>query len=68
MITLEEAKASIDYVKTAHPDKFKEMGGDLITDERIEEALNIVEAISGAINISEDELLKKELTRICNSL
>jgi len=68
MITLEEAKSSIAYVKVAHPEKFAELGGDLITDERIQEALTIVDAISGAINLSDDELLKKELTRICNAL
>lgn len=67
MITLEEAKSSIEYVKLAHPEKYAEMGGDLITDEKIEEAFIIVDAISGALNLSDDELLKKELTRLCNA-
>jgi len=67
MITFDEAKSSIAYVKLAHPEKFVEMGGDSINDEKIKEALTIVDAISGALNISDDELLKKELTRICNA-
>jgi len=66
MLSIEEAKSSINYYKMAHPNHYKEMGGDKITEKKIEEALAIVSAISGAINISDDELFKKELTRICN--
>jgi hypothetical protein len=66
MMTLEEAKSSIAYVKIAHPEKYTEMGGDTINDDKIEEALNIAVAVAGAVNLSEDELLKRELTRICN--
>lgn len=67
MMNLEEAQSSIAYMKTAHPEAFAEMGGDAVTDEKIQEALNIVTAISGALNLSEDELLKRELTRLCNA-
>jgi len=67
ILTLEEAKSSIAYYKEAHPEKYAEMGGDLITEEKIKEAVIIVDAISGALNLSDDELLKKELTRLCNA-
>lgn len=66
MITFEEAKNAVAYVKQAHPEQFEQMGGKLITDEKIQEAVIIVDAISGAINMSDDALFKKELTRLCN--
>ena len=67
-MTLEEAKTSIEYVRVTYPEKFEEMGGSNITDEKIEEAHTIIEAIAGALDLSDDELLKKELTRICNDV
>lgn len=66
MLSLEEAKSSIKYYRMAHPNHYKEMGGDKITDKKIVEALEIVDAIAGGLNISEDELFRKELTRLCN--
>ena len=67
MLTIEEAKVAIDYYKLAHPNYYKEMGGERITDEKIQEALTIVSAVAGGFgDISEDELFKRELTRICN--
>lgn len=67
LMTLEEAKSSIAYYKKAHPKEYTEMGGDKITDEKIEEALKITDAVAGAIgDMSEDELFKKELARLCH--
>ncbi len=67
MLTLEEAKSSIAYYKEAHPNHYKEMGGDKITEAKIEEAVNIVDAVAGGFtDISESELFKRELTRLCN--
>ena len=67
MLTIEEAKSSIEYYKLAHPNHYNEMGGEKITDEKIEEALTIVTAVAGGFgDMSEDELFKRELTRICN--
>lgn len=68
ILTLEEAKSSIAYYKEAHPEQYATMGGDKITDSKIEEALKIADAVAGAIaDISEDELFRKELTRLCNA-
>jgi len=67
MMSLEDAKSSIKYYKLAHPNHYKELGGDKITDEKIEEALDIVSAVIGGFgDMSEDMLFKRELTRICN--
>ncbi len=66
IMTLEEAKSSIAYFKEAHPNHYLEIGGDKITDAKIEEALKIADAVAGAVPMSEDELFKKELARLCN--
>ena len=65
-MSFEEAKASIEYYKLAHPNYYNELGGVKITDEKIKEALEIVSAIVGGMQMSEDELFKRELTRLCN--
>ena len=68
LMTLDTAKAAIAYYKEEQPDQYKALGGEKITDEIISEALEIVDAIVGAVpNKSEDELFKQELTRITNS-
>jgi len=66
VLTLDEAKAHIQYYKVAHPNHFKDIGGENITDEKIEEALRITEVIAGGLPQSEDEIFINELKRICN--
>ena len=68
LLTMEEAKASLEDYKASHPEQYANMGGDKITDVTIVEALQITDAIVGAMShMSESDVFRLELSRICNA-
>lgn len=67
LLSLDEAKENIKYYKIAQPEQYEELGGNKINDDTIKEALEITEAISAGLSLSEDEVFKRELKRICNT-